>query len=175
MVAATGMSPEVLERVLDPLSLPLERVGVNFLVPFLERDAVRVAAERARLVDFFWGEPDAALVEEVHAFGALACWQVGSAAEAGAAVEAGCDVGAGRCRGSRRRRPTSTRPARSRQWRSTPGSRSAPCAAAKPRPRSCASYSLGRSGTRDADHSWSASSSVCRRRPCGVRTYSTRG
>jgi len=92
MVAATGMSPEVLERVLDPLSLPLERVGVNFLVPFLERDAVRVAAERARLVDFFWGEPDAALVEEVHAFGALACWQVGSAAEAGAAVEAGCDV-----------------------------------------------------------------------------------
>ena len=51
---------------------------MNFLVPFLlDRDVVEVAAARAPLVDFFWGEPDPSLVELVHAGGALASWQVG--------------------------------------------------------------------------------------------------
>jgi NAD(P)H-dependent flavin oxidoreductase YrpB (nitropropane dioxygenase family) len=43
-------------------------------------------------VDFYHGDPDAALVERVHGHGALAGWQVGSVADARAAADAGCDV-----------------------------------------------------------------------------------
>jgi NAD(P)H-dependent flavin oxidoreductase YrpB (nitropropane dioxygenase family) len=69
------------------------RIGVNFLMPFLDdREAVRVAAERAKLVEFFYGDPDPALVKLVHASGALACWQVGSTDEAIAAERSGCDL-----------------------------------------------------------------------------------
>lgn len=66
-------------------------VGVNFLMPFLDDSAVEAAASRARVVEFFYGEPDASLVRRVHQGPALAAWQVGSAAEARAAVDAGCD------------------------------------------------------------------------------------
>ncbi len=68
-------------------------VGVNFLMPFLDQDwtPVEVAASRARVVEFFYGWPEPALVSLVHRGGALACWQVGSLAEAVAAQEAGCD------------------------------------------------------------------------------------
>jgi NAD(P)H-dependent flavin oxidoreductase YrpB (nitropropane dioxygenase family) len=68
--------------------------GVNFLMPFLEDEAVTVeaAASTARLVEFFYAEPDPALVERVHVGGALAAWQVGSAEEARAAADAGCDL-----------------------------------------------------------------------------------
>jgi nitronate monooxygenase len=66
-------------------------IGVNFLMPFLDREAVEVAAEQARVVEFFYAEPDGELVDVVHAGGALAAWQVGSAAEAAAAESAGCD------------------------------------------------------------------------------------
>jgi nitronate monooxygenase len=69
--------------------------GVNFLLPFLHRDAlgdVELAAGRARLVEFFYGDPDPGLVGLVHAGGALAGWQVGSVAEARQAVDAGCDL-----------------------------------------------------------------------------------
>src|SRR5437588_12941742 len=57
-------------------------VGVNFLMPFLDRAALEEAAARSPLVEFFWGVPDAELVGIVHAGGARAGWQVGSAAEA---------------------------------------------------------------------------------------------
>jgi NAD(P)H-dependent flavin oxidoreductase YrpB (nitropropane dioxygenase family) len=84
-------TPSVLEEHLR--SVPAGGVvGVNFLVPFLDREALAVAAAGAPLVEFFWGEPDASLVDEVHAGGALASWQVGSADEARAAIDAGCDV-----------------------------------------------------------------------------------
>jgi NAD(P)H-dependent flavin oxidoreductase YrpB (nitropropane dioxygenase family) len=66
-------------------------VGINFLMPFLEEAAVEGAAPHCRVVEFFYGEPQATVVERVHAAGALADWQVGSADEAKAAVEAGCD------------------------------------------------------------------------------------
>jgi len=66
--------------------------GVNFLMPFLDRDCVAVAARTARVVEFFYGEPERALVDTVHAGGALASWQVGSLDEARAAVAAGCDI-----------------------------------------------------------------------------------
>jgi len=44
-----------------------------------------------RVVEFFYGDPDASLVRRVHDGGALAAWQVGSLAEARAAVDAGSD------------------------------------------------------------------------------------
>jgi NAD(P)H-dependent flavin oxidoreductase YrpB (nitropropane dioxygenase family) len=67
-------------------------VGVNFLVPFLDRDAVEAAAARSPYVEFFWGRPDADLVRTVHRGGALASWQVGAIEEATAARDAGCDL-----------------------------------------------------------------------------------
>lgn len=79
----------LLEEVVARTSGPL---GVNFLLPFLDPEAVDVAASRARLVEFFYGDPDPDLVGRVHAAGALAGWQIGSVGEARAAVEAGCDV-----------------------------------------------------------------------------------
>lgn len=65
--------------------------GVNFLVPFLDLDTVTVAAANARVVEFFFGEPDSQLVAHVHAQGALVSWQIGSTDEASAAADAGCD------------------------------------------------------------------------------------
>lgn len=66
--------------------------GVNFLVPFFDRAMVDAVAERVRLMEWFWGEPDPALVALAHDAGALAAWQVGSRDEAVAAADAGCDV-----------------------------------------------------------------------------------
>ncbi len=66
--------------------------GANFLMPFVDRDAVATASDKARLVEFFYGDPDPSLVDVVHAGGALAAWQIGSTDEARAAVGAGCDV-----------------------------------------------------------------------------------
>lgn len=67
-------------------------VGVNIIVPFLDKEALAVAADRARVIEFFYGDPDPALVETVHAAGALACWQIGSLDEAVAADRSGCDM-----------------------------------------------------------------------------------
>jgi nitronate monooxygenase len=67
-------------------------LGANFLTAQVDPDAVAAAASRVRLVDFFWSDPDPALVEIAHRGGALACWQVGSLREAQAAVDAGCDL-----------------------------------------------------------------------------------
>src|SRR6266567_1319464 len=66
--------------------------GVNFVMPFVDRDAVVEAARRARIVEFFYGDPEPGLIEIAHQGGALACWQAGSREEAVAAAEAGCDV-----------------------------------------------------------------------------------
>lgn len=92
-LGAVMIPPPALAGMLDGLREQTRRpFGVNFLVPFVDREAVRVAASRARIVEFFYGDPDAHLVEIVHAGGALACWQVGSRAEAIAAAHAGCDL-----------------------------------------------------------------------------------
>lgn len=66
--------------------------GVNFLVPFLDREVLQFVAARVPLVDFYLGPPDRALIDTAHAGGALAQWQVRSLAEAIAAEEAGCDA-----------------------------------------------------------------------------------
>ena len=66
--------------------------GVNFLVPFNPSlEQVVEAAAKSRVVEFFYGDPRTDLVRAVHAGGALAGWQVGSAHEAAAAVACGCD------------------------------------------------------------------------------------
>jgi NAD(P)H-dependent flavin oxidoreductase YrpB (nitropropane dioxygenase family) len=82
---------EALSAQLDVLS-PDASIGVNFLVPFLDRVALDDASNRSPYVEFFWGAPDADAVETVHAGGARAGWQIGSADEARAARDAGCDV-----------------------------------------------------------------------------------
>jgi NAD(P)H-dependent flavin oxidoreductase YrpB (nitropropane dioxygenase family) len=66
--------------------------GVNFLMPFSPSlDDVAAAARQCRVVEFFYADPRADVVAAAHGAGALAGWQVGSAAEAMAAEEAGCD------------------------------------------------------------------------------------
>ena len=93
MLGGVMLPPQVLAGMLDDLAARTRGAfGVNFLIPFLDRDAVPVAATRARVVEFFYGEPEAALVDAVHTGGALACWQVGSLGEAIAAARAGCDL-----------------------------------------------------------------------------------
>ena len=93
MIGAPLTPPAVLAAMLDDLAArTTQPFGVSFLMPFLDQDCLDVAAQRARLVEFFYGTPDAALVERGRAGGALVGWQVGSAAEAQQAVEAGCDL-----------------------------------------------------------------------------------
>jgi nitronate monooxygenase len=95
MIAGVMVPPDALAAMLDA-TVPQQgegAIGVNFLVPFLEdTGAVEAAAARARVVEFFYGAPDRALVDLVHAGGALAFWQVGSTQEALAAADAGCDA-----------------------------------------------------------------------------------
>lgn len=71
-------------------------VGVNYIEPFFAREGHRgrleLAARRCALVEFFYGEPDAELVELIHAGPALASWQVGSVEEARRAEAAGADL-----------------------------------------------------------------------------------
>src|SRR5258708_14117355 len=91
MIGGVRLGAKVLGEELD--SLPRQtrsRIGVNFLVPFLDRESLEVAASRVRVVEFFFGEPDADLVERAHGAGALAPCQVGSAEEPRAAPGAGC-------------------------------------------------------------------------------------
>jgi nitronate monooxygenase len=83
---------EALSHQLDVLPRDVP-VGVNFLVPFLDRAALENASARSPLVEFFWGNPDPTLVEAVRAGGgARVSWQVGSADEARAAQDAGCEL-----------------------------------------------------------------------------------
>ncbi len=92
MLAGVMAPAPVLSQMLDGMRAQTKGVfGVNFLMPFLDRDAVRVAAAKANIVEFFYGDPDPSLVEMVHRGGALAGWQVGSLGEALAAQAAGCD------------------------------------------------------------------------------------
>ena len=94
--AASACSPGTIgAQVLRSSSIVCQRnllVGVNFLVPFLDRSALEDAAERSPLVEFFWGEPDEELIAVAHRGGARAGWQVGSLDEALAVSDVGCDV-----------------------------------------------------------------------------------
>jgi nitronate monooxygenase len=96
MVSVYGATPAQIAQVLDTVRGQTSGVfGANFIMPFVDpafaQECVAVAAAKAKVVDFFYSDPDATLVEIVHAGGALACWQVGSREEAVAAANAGCD------------------------------------------------------------------------------------
>ena len=93
MLAAVSTPADELEPVLAELSADTGGAwGVNVVVLLTPRESIELAAERAPLVDFHQGDPDAALVELVHRGCGLASWQVGTAAEARAAEAAGCDL-----------------------------------------------------------------------------------
>jgi nitronate monooxygenase len=92
-ISALGLTAVQLDEILAGVAAQTSGVlAANFLTGQIDRDAVAAAAERVRVVDFFWADPDPALVELAHRGGALACWQVGSLDEARAAADAGCDV-----------------------------------------------------------------------------------
>ena len=92
-ITTLGMTAAQVDTVLAGLAARTAGVlAANFLTDGIDPEAVAAAAGRVRIVDFFWTDPDPALVEVVHRGGALACWQVGSLDEALAAAEAGCDV-----------------------------------------------------------------------------------
>src|SRR5215471_14799321 len=68
MLGGVMVPPPLLAEMLDGLATRTDGAfGVTFLMPFLDRDAVDVAAARARVVEFFYADPDATLVEAVHA------------------------------------------------------------------------------------------------------------
>jgi NAD(P)H-dependent flavin oxidoreductase YrpB (nitropropane dioxygenase family) len=92
MYPALGLPPSAIAPVLDALGDRTRAFGVNFIVPVMDRAALELAAARAPYVDFFLADPDPALVEAVHAGGAICGWQVESARGARAAAAAGCDV-----------------------------------------------------------------------------------
>ncbi len=92
MLAGVALPAPVLDQMLDWIGTQTKGVfGVNFLMRFLDREALAIAAKKSKIVDFFYDNPDSSLVDIVHQGGALAAWQVGSTAEAVAAVRAGCD------------------------------------------------------------------------------------
>ncbi len=93
MISGTHMSPNYLSDTIDNLKkLTSQPFGINFLMPFLDKDCVKAAASKSKLVEFFYGNPDLSLIEIVHKGGALACWQIGSPEEAVQAEKAGCDL-----------------------------------------------------------------------------------
>lgn len=92
MISATHLTAEFLSEELDRLrALTDGMFGVNFLMPFLDLDCVRVAASKSRVVEFFYGDPNPSLVSLVHGGDAFASWQVGSPEEAVQAARAGCN------------------------------------------------------------------------------------
>jgi len=96
MVSVTGDPPEIVATRLDQArQLSAGPIGAHFFLlmidPASAPESVVAAAERAPVVDFFYANPDPALVDIVHAAGALASWQIGSVEEARAAADAGCD------------------------------------------------------------------------------------
>src|SRR2546428_12438242 len=73
--------------------------GANFLIPeaFVSglgeiREQVETASKLVKVVEFFYRQPDASLVDLVHKGGALASWQVGSNEEAGGAPGGRCGM-----------------------------------------------------------------------------------
>jgi nitronate monooxygenase len=91
-LSATGWSAADLADRLDEVVARTHGVLAVNVAGEPVPDVVVAAAERVPLVDFFWSDPRPDVVDLVHRAGALACWQVGSDAEARAAVDAGCDL-----------------------------------------------------------------------------------
>jgi nitronate monooxygenase len=101
--ARPGLTTATLADLLEQVRLLTDKpFGVNFIVapiflhgsstrPPLDLKCIEIAARTAKVVEFFYGEPEQRFVEMAHEGGALACWQIGAREEAIAAVRAGCD------------------------------------------------------------------------------------
>lgn len=104
MIGLSGWPTQAAIRRLDETQhLTSRPFGANFIVPSLVDEVTKkpdpelagsleAAASRARVVEFFYDDPDPSLVETAHAGGALVFWQVGSLEEAVAAERVGCDI-----------------------------------------------------------------------------------
>lgn len=97
MLSGTALAPgELAGQVADAAAAAgagaTGRIGVGFLMPFLDRTVLEATAPLVSVVECFYGAPDAGLVGIVHDAGTLAAWQVGGVDEARAAVDVGCDV-----------------------------------------------------------------------------------
>lgn len=100
MLQLSGFTPAQATRSLEEVRKRTRNAfGANFIIteawyPGLEElsEVVETASKVAKVVEFFYRQPDSSLVELVHKNGALASWQVGSNAEAVAAAKAGCDM-----------------------------------------------------------------------------------
>jgi nitronate monooxygenase len=92
MYSVLGLPPQALAPVVDALAAQTRAFGVNFFPGVMDPGSLELAVERAPYVDFFLADADPALVERVHAGGAVCGWQVESGEEARAAEAAGCDV-----------------------------------------------------------------------------------
>ena len=92
MYPALALPPPALAPAVAALADADAAFGVNFIVPMMDPGSFELALERAPYVDFFIADPDPALVERVHAAGAVCGWQVETADEARAAEAAGCDL-----------------------------------------------------------------------------------
>jgi nitronate monooxygenase len=74
MYPGLALPPAALTTVLEPLAAETVAFGVNFIVPTMDRESLELAIERAPYVDFFLADPDAGLVEAVHAGGSVCGW-----------------------------------------------------------------------------------------------------
>ena len=100
MVYAGSFDSDQMTEVFEDMRRRTSGVfGANFLIPeaFVSdlkeiHEQVETASKLVKVVEFFYRQPDASLVDLVHQGGALASWQVGSNEEAVAAAEAGCDI-----------------------------------------------------------------------------------
>lgn len=97
--ARGGLNATTLAGMLDRTrALTARPFGVNFIMrpgsvaARAPRQFIEQAASAARVVEFFYTDPNPEFVEIVHDHGALASWQVGSREEALAAEEAGSDL-----------------------------------------------------------------------------------
>jgi len=66
-ISALGMTAADLDKVLAGMTARTTGVlAANFLTDRIDPEAVAAAAARVRIVDFFWADPDPALVEVAH-------------------------------------------------------------------------------------------------------------
>lgn len=96
MMAVYGLpSKEIAHSLRAVRARTAKPFGANFVMNFMDPstlcECVSAAASESRVVEFFYSDPDPALVALIHDAGALSSWQVGSRDEAVAAADAGCD------------------------------------------------------------------------------------
>ncbi len=100
MVSLSGLLTSKVTTALEEVRRHTSGVfGANFLIPEALvpelgeiHGPVGVASRLAKVVEFFYRQPDRSLVKLVHDNGALVFWQVGSKEEAVAAADVGCDA-----------------------------------------------------------------------------------